>query len=111
MFSALATGDGPAFFANVVDDVDWTIMGHSPMSTTYTSKIEFQEKTLKYLNTRVLTESLTMRVVDVTGGGEDDGAAVEMKAESVCKNGEFLSGFAVWNVKGQKEVIVSGSYA
>ena len=90
MFHALATGDGPSFFANVIDDVDWRIMGHSPMSRQYTNKLEFQEQTLKYLAAHVLTEPLKMYVVSVTGGGDDDSAAVELMADSVCKNGKSL---------------------
>jgi len=56
------------------------------MSASHSDKEEFQEKTIKYLNANALKEPLTMKAVDVTCGGEDDGAAVEMKAASVCKN-------------------------
>ncbi len=91
MFGALATGDG-TFFANVVDDVDWKIMGHSPMSKSYNNKEEFQQQTLKYLAAHVLTEPLKMYIVNVIGGGDDGSAAVELKADSVCKNGKSFLG-------------------
>ncbi len=55
MFSTLST-NGADFFANaVVDDVDWTIMGHSPLSQVYTNKAEFQRKTLHFLGATVGT--------------------------------------------------------
>jgi hypothetical protein len=39
----------------------------------------------------VLTEPLKVHVVNVVGGGEQDSAAVEMKADAkaVCRNGEY----------------------
>lgn len=86
MFSTLSTGDD--FFTHVLDDVDWQIMGHSPMSRAYANKTEFQAATLKYLADKVLTEPLKMYVVNVVGGGDEDTAAVEMKADAVCRNGE-----------------------
>jgi hypothetical protein len=65
-------------------------MGHSPMSQVYANKTEFRQKTLQYLREKVLTEPLKMHVVNVVGGGEEDSAAVEMKADAnaVCRNGE-----------------------
>jgi ketosteroid isomerase-like protein len=86
MFSTLSTGGD--FFAHVHDDVNWQIMGHSPMNRAYANKTEFQAVTLKYLADKVLTEPLKMCVVNVVGGGGEDTAAVEMKADAVCRNGE-----------------------
>jgi ketosteroid isomerase-like protein len=72
-----------------------TIMGHSPMSQTYANKTEFRRKTLQYLGEKVLTEPLKMHVVNIVvggggGGGEEESAAVEMRADAVCKNGEYV---------------------
>jgi hypothetical protein len=39
MFSTLLTGGD--FVAHVLDDADWQIMGHSPLSGAYTNKTEF----------------------------------------------------------------------
>jgi hypothetical protein len=63
-------------------------MGHSPMSSVYTSKAEFRRKTLTYLAEKVLTEPLKICVVNVVGGGEESTAAVELKADAVCRNGK-----------------------
>ena len=92
MFEGLASGNNGLFFDNVVDDVDWTVMGHSPMGGNYRSKQEFREKTMGLLNSKVLKEKLTMRVKNVVGGGEDSFAAVELEADSVCRNGEARLG-------------------
>ena len=73
-------------------------MGHSPMSQVYANKTEFQRKTLQYLGDKVLTEPLKIHVVNIVvgggggeggEGGEQDSAAVEMRADAVCRNGEF----------------------
>lgn len=83
MFSALST-PGRDFFVHVVDDVDWAIMGHSPLSQVYADKAEFRRKTLQFLGDKVLTEPLKMHVVNVVcGGGEENMAAVEMKADAM----------------------------
>jgi hypothetical protein len=58
------------------------------MSQVYANKTEFRQKTLQYLGATVLTEPLKMYVVNVVAGG-DDTAAVELKADAVCKNGEL----------------------
>ena len=89
MFEALATGDGPGFFAHVEERVDWQIQGHSPLSRVYDGKQDFFDGTIKLLNSRVLKEPLRMKTVNVVGGGDDAQAVVEMKADSVCKNGKF----------------------
>lgn len=81
-------GSQSKYFDHVADDVDWTIMGHSPMSGRYTSKKEFVDATLTVLREKVLTEPLRMKVVNVIAG-DGEWAAVEMEAiDAVCKNGE-----------------------
>ena len=92
MFEGLASGKNSIFFDNVVDDVDWTVMGHSPFGGIYRSKQEFRDKTMGILNSKVLKEKLTMRVKNVVGGGEDNFAAVELEADSMCRNGGYWVG-------------------
>jgi uncharacterized protein len=95
IFDSLASGDLKTFFSHVDDNVDWRIMGHSPMSDHYHDKADFQKRTLGVLNDNVLKEPLRVYVVNVQGGGESDQAAVELKADSVCKNGECALFLAV----------------
>lgn len=88
LFANLSNGHTPVFFERVVDDVDWLIRGHSPMSGQYHSKTDFQAKTLGVLGEKVLTEPLKIYVDNIVGGGEQDQAVVEMHADSQCRNGE-----------------------
>jgi ketosteroid isomerase-like protein len=97
----------------VADDVDWTIMGHSPMSRKYNGKQDFVDNTLKVLRERVLTEPLRLEVRNVVGtlDGEGDDihgeVAVELAAiEAVCKNGLKYDMVYVWVCKFQKGKIV-----
>jgi hypothetical protein len=71
-------------------------MGHSPLSQVYADKAKFRRKTLQFLGDKVLTEPLKTHVVNVVcggggGGGEENMAAVEMKANAMCRNGELDS--------------------
>jgi ketosteroid isomerase-like protein len=90
LFANLSNGQASVFFDRVIDDVDWLIRGHSPMSGQYNSKVDFQAKTLKVLDSQLLKEPLAMYVDNVVGGGEQDQAVVEMHADSVCRNGECV---------------------
>lgn len=90
LFTNLSNGQSSVFFDRVIDNVDWVIRGHSPMSGKYTSKAEFQAKTLQVLNNRLLKEPLAFYIDNVVGGGDQDQAVVEMHADSTCKNGMFV---------------------
>ncbi len=96
----------------IVDDVDWTIMGHSPMSRKYAGKEDFVNNTLKVLSGRILTEPLRLRVANVVGTvtGDDkiDGeVAVEFEAiDAVCKNGLKYEMRYVWVCLFEKGRIV-----
>jgi hypothetical protein len=85
LFANLSNGKGSLFFDRVVDNVDWVVRGHSPMSGSYTSKQDFQAKTLGLLGSRVLKEPLAIYLDNVVGGGDQEQAAVEMHADSECR--------------------------
>lgn len=94
MFSPLSQqGRQAEFFDHVDDNVNWTILGHSPMAKTYTNKKDFNDATLTVLREKVLTEPLRLKVIHVTGGGEgEECATVEMQAiDAKCKNGKSQS--------------------
>ena len=88
LFANLSNGNTAHFFTRVVDNVDWLILGHSPMSGQYHSKQDFQAKTLAVLNGQVLKKPLAFIVDNVVGGGDQDQAVVEMHADSECRDGE-----------------------
>ena len=103
-----------SFFDYVLDDVSWTILGHSPMSQTYNSKQEFIDATLSVLGNQVLKEPLRMQPHNaVVGSPSEDGgqqAVVEMKAvDAECRNGMTYDMTYCWvctfiDVEGEKKI-------
>ncbi|KAJ9661162.1 hypothetical protein H2198_002106 [Neophaeococcomyces mojaviensis] len=66
------------FFNRVSDNVNWWIVGHTPMSGTYHSKQDFMNATFEVLNKKVLGGPLILNVRNVVVGG--DWATVELEA-------------------------------
>lgn len=76
------------FFAGVSDNVNWWIVGSTPMSKTYTSKKDFQDATLAILNGKVLDGPLGFRLNHVVVDSETGWATAEMAAmDATCRNG------------------------
>lgn len=106
LFANLSASENQAnFFAQVADDVDWWIVGRTPMSGTYSSKKAFLDATIEILNGKVLDGPLAMRTVNVVGGGKDsDWAAVELEAiDAKCRNGMPYDMRYCWNVRFGKD--------
>lgn len=87
LFNNMDTQEGQKkFFEHVRDDVNWWIVGSTPMSKTYTSKADFQAATLTVLNSKCFNDPLRLKLVDLTMDG--DQAVAELAAiDMVCKNG------------------------
>ena len=64
VFKGLETSDGAAFFKQVADGVDWTVMGTHPLAGRYRSKRAFQEATFGKLG-KVLPKGTQLRVTNV----------------------------------------------
>ncbi|KAL4894497.1 hypothetical protein BDV59DRAFT_200841 [Aspergillus ambiguus] len=94
MFAPLERGEGPAFFQNVVDDVDWVLKGtFCEVSGHYHSKAEFNAG-IKALSA-TWAGPLKLAVQNVICDGRQ--AAVELKAvDMVCKNGLPFSNEYTW---------------
>ena len=90
LFSHLGKGEVDTFFSRVRPDVDWTIMGTSPMSRRYSSSKEFREATLSVLKPIMKPPGLLMHIVNVIGGGDSEWATAEMKADCECVNGQEI---------------------
>lgn len=88
IFAALATGKYEDFFAHVVDDVDWLVMGHHPLAGQYNNKADFQKRTFGRL-AAIMQEPVKLEVRTVIGGGDEEWTVVELIAKSTCKNGEI----------------------
>jgi len=101
LFSNLSSPDTQKdFFNQVSDDVDWWIVGHTPMSRSYKSKQEFLDATIEVLRNKVLTGPLSFKPVTVLGGGDSEWATVEMEAiDAKCRNGMTYDMRYCWLVR------------
>lgn len=67
-FAKWANGTGN-FFDLLTDDVEWTIMGSSPVSKTYVSRKQFLEEVIEPLNAR-LSVKIVPRVRGIYADGD-----------------------------------------
>ena len=109
--SSLDASERSKFFSQYVSpEVNWTVMGHSPMSKTYTSLSEFLDATIKVLANDILTEPLRLEVKNVIAMPIDGGthAVVELAAiDAKCQSGMTYDMKYCWVVKyGNDEKIV-----
>ncbi|MTI42832.1 hypothetical protein JM93_01701 [Roseibium hamelinense] len=93
LFGNLETGHGDVFFAEVRDDVDWTVMGTHPLAGHYRSKADFHAHTFARLD-KVLKEGTHLAVVDVFVDGNV--AIVEMRGTSTANNGKPFDNRYCW---------------
>jgi uncharacterized protein len=112
-FSHLSSTDASTrskFFSDHVSpNVNWTVMGHTAMSRTYTSLQSFLDATISVLGSHVLSEPLKLRVKNVVAmpeGGETQ-AVVELEAiDAKCRNGMVYDMRYCWVVRyGEDEKI------
>jgi uncharacterized protein (TIGR02246 family) len=82
-FDAWSRGDGRAFFKLVADDVRWTVIGHTPISRTYTSKRDFRSA-LSSMSEH-LASDLKVTLRDVIADG--DKVAIQFESRAEGKNG------------------------
>ncbi|KAI7365268.1 hypothetical protein KC354_g5008 [Hortaea werneckii] len=86
--SHLGTSDPSPFFDRVSPDVVWDVMGDHPTAGHFTSLEAWKKGALGTVN-RILRDPLSLQVINVVGGGGDqEWALVELKADAVCKNGK-----------------------
>jgi ketosteroid isomerase-like protein len=96
LFKALENGDGAAFFADVADDVDWTVEGTHPLAGRYHSKTEFQQHTFAKL-AKVLPGGAQLHVTGVITSG--DWAVVELQSMATAKNGLRFDNRYCWVIR------------
>lgn len=88
------------FFAGVADNVNWWIVGSTPMSGTYNTKKDFQDATLQILNGKVLDGPLGFRLKHVLVDSESGEATAEMESiDATCRNGMPYNMRYCWVVK------------
>ena len=93
IFKGLETGDGAAFFENVADDVDWTVMGTHPLAGHYLSKKAFIEGTFAKL-AQVLPQGAQLHTEHVIV--QDDQAVVELHSLATARNGMRFDNRYCW---------------
>ena len=70
VFTAWAGGDGMAFFNTLAEDVQWTVIGTSPVSRTYTSRQAFVDGAAKPLTAK-LAGPIQPTVVNIIAEGDN----------------------------------------
>ena len=103
IFKGLENGDGAAFFEQVADDVDWTVMGTHPLAGQYASKQAFIAGTFAKLG-QVLPQGAQLHVENVVV--QDDQAVVELHSLATAKNGMRFDNRYCWVVYFRDGVIV-----
>jgi ketosteroid isomerase-like protein len=103
MFADLEQGDGAGFFAQVADDVDWTVMGTHPLAGHYLSKADFVAGTFAKLG-KVLPHGAQLHVDNLIV--HDDVAIVELRSEAIAKNGLRFDNHYCWVCYFRNDVIV-----
>jgi uncharacterized protein len=103
LFGHLEHGDSGRFFAQVAEDVRWTVMGTHPLAGVYLSKAAFLQHTFARLN-RILREGVVLRVEKVWIDG--DTAVVEMTSLSTARNGRPFNNTYCWVTRFASDTIV-----
>jgi hypothetical protein len=103
LFKGLENGDGAAFFEQVANDVDWTVMGTHPLAGHYLSKQAFIEGTFAKLS-KVLPQGAQLHVEHLLVQG--DHTVVELHSLATARNGMRFDNRYCWIVYFQKETIV-----
>ena len=103
IFQGLEKGDGAAFFQNVDDNVDWTVMGTHPLAGHYLSKKAFIEGTFAKLG-KVLPNGAQLHTENVIVEG--DQAVVELHSLATARNGMRFDNRYCWVVAFQDGLIV-----
>ena len=103
LFNHIKVGQTDKFFAQVADDVHWTVMGTHPLAGDYHSKEDFTNHTFKRIS-NVIKQGLDFTVTNVVI--ENNIAVVEMKAKALALNGKPFNNIYCWIVKFSDEGII-----
>ena len=92
-FDAWVGGDGAAFFNTLAEDVQWTVIGTSPVSRTYTSRQAFLDGAAKPLNAK-LAGPIQPTVVDIIAEG--DNVVLQWEGKATTKAGKPYNNSYCW---------------
>ena len=86
IFTCLAEGNVPSFYAHVADDVEWTVIGSHHLSGLYVGKAAVATA-MAPINAAI-ERPIKLHVTSIIGGEVEDWVVIELVAEAKCKNGE-----------------------
>ena len=93
VFTAWAGGDGMAFFNTLAEDVQWTVIGTSPVSRTYTSRQAFVDGAAKPLTAK-LAGPIQPTVVNIIAEG--DNVVLQWEGKATTKAGKPYNNSYCW---------------
>ena len=93
VFAAWAGGDGMAFFNTLAEDVQWTVIGTSPVSRTYTSRQAFVDGAAKPLTAK-LAGPIQPTVVNIIAEG--DNVVLQWEGKATTKAGKPYNNSYCW---------------
>ena len=105
-FAAWARGDGTAFFNLLADDVRWTVIGSSPVSRTYTSKLGFLEGAAKPLSAK-LAGPIQPTVKNIIAEG--DNIVLQWEGKATTKSGKPYNNSYCWVMKIDNGMVKEGT--
>jgi ketosteroid isomerase-like protein len=104
LFAKLAQADTqPEFWADVADDVDWTVEGTHPLAGHYTSKKAFIAATFSRLQ-GVLQGGAQLEVQNIFVDG--DVAIAELLSTSLTNEGAKFANKYCWVCRFENDIIV-----
>ena len=86
-------GDGGAFFNALAEDVQWTVIGSSPVSRTYTSRQAFLDGATKPLSAK-LAGPIQPMVVNIIAEG--DNVVLQWEGKATAKTGKPYNNSYCW---------------
>jgi ketosteroid isomerase-like protein len=89
--AAGANANYSAFFAQVVDNVNWTIEGTHPLAGQYNNKTVLEAAFVRIDATGSKASPLIISIMNIIGGGAEQWSVQELEVTGICKNGKFIT--------------------
>ena len=105
-FTAWANGDGMAFFNILAEDVEWTVIGTSPVSQTYTSRQAFVDGAAKPLSAK-LAGPITPTVENILAEG--DNIVLQWQGSATTKSGKPYNNSYCWVMRLENGKVKKGT--
>ena len=91
MFESLTgvNANASAFFANVLENVDWTIEGTHPLAGQYHNRTILEAAFARIDATGAEGSPLVLSLIDVIGGGDEQYSVQELQVLGTCIDGSI----------------------